>query len=89
MDGEEVKPVLLVFFGAEHGYLIVDKHPVQALIWNRTCTRTTFVGFQSTLLIKPTYTDKNYTNHILTKTIQGQLGVAFLHEDGTNLYPLH
>lgn len=35
MDGKEVKPLILVFFGAKHRYLIVDKHPVQALIWYR------------------------------------------------------
>lgn len=35
VDGEEVKPFILVFFGAKHSYLVVDKHPVQALIWDR------------------------------------------------------
>lgn len=34
MDGEEVKPFILVFFGAKHRYLVVDEHPVQALIWD-------------------------------------------------------
>lgn len=38
VDGEEVKPLILVFFGTKHGYLIVDKHPVQTLIWDRTYT---------------------------------------------------
>lgn len=34
MDGKEVKPFILVFFGAKHRYLVVDEHPVQALIWD-------------------------------------------------------
>lgn len=32
VNGEEVEPFILVFLGTKHGYLIVDKHPVQALI---------------------------------------------------------
>lgn len=39
MDGKEVKPFILVFFGAEHRYLVVDEHPVQALIWDRAYTQ--------------------------------------------------
>lgn len=38
VDGEEVKPIILLFSGAKHGYLIVDKHPVQALIWDGAYT---------------------------------------------------
>lgn len=34
VDCEKIKPVILVFFGAEHGNLVVDKHSVQSLIWN-------------------------------------------------------
>lgn len=40
MDGEKVKPLILVFFGAKHCYLVVDKHPVQALIWDRAYKHT-------------------------------------------------
>lgn len=40
VDGEEVKPLILVFFGAKHCYLIVDKHPVQALICDRAYKNT-------------------------------------------------
>jgi len=29
------------------------------------------------------------TKYKLTQTVQGQLGAAFLHEDGTNLYLLY
>lgn len=32
VDGEEVEPLILVFFGAKHRHLVVDEHPVQAFI---------------------------------------------------------
>lgn len=35
VNSKEVKPRVLVFFRAKHRDLVVDKHPVQSLIWNR------------------------------------------------------
>lgn len=35
---KEVKPIILILFGSKHGNLLVDKHPVQALIRDRTLT---------------------------------------------------
>lgn len=40
VNSKEVEPGVLVFFRAQHGDLVVDKHPVQALIWNRPWRKT-------------------------------------------------
>lgn len=43
VDGEEVEPFILVFFRTQHRYLVVDEHPVQALIWDRACARAYYI----------------------------------------------
>lgn len=43
VDSEEVKPAVLVFFGAKHCDLVVDKHPVQAFIWDRAFTHKQYL----------------------------------------------
>lgn len=40
VNSKDVEPGVLVFFRAKHGDLVVDKHPVQALVWNRPWRKT-------------------------------------------------
>lgn len=47
VNSKEVKPVILVFFRAKHGDLVVDKHPVQALIWNRAWEKRRKTGIET------------------------------------------
>lgn len=43
VDGEEVKPLILVFLRSKHGYVIVEKHPIQAFIRDRSYIKTMFL----------------------------------------------
>lgn len=69
VNSKEVKPRVLVFFRAKHRDLVVDKHPVQALIWNRAWAHmyTKFELKHSTtsLCIYPLkQTNKKYLTHL-------------------------
>lgn len=75
MNHKQVKPTVFIFLWSQHGYLFIDKHTVQPLVWDGSCS-----GQNNTSLLCGVSITQKYINYQLLRDIKRYIATLYFIE---------